>query len=123
MAQEQQSPARTMSAPARGRPGSERAVEIWEEISRLDLRDNIAELEAKGLTVVPPEKVGPPEFAGRLRDAILRIAEDRSGEALDLTGASESGSSVFGQAFGLQMFYLLFEDPVFPEAVLNPTGL
>jgi ectoine hydroxylase-related dioxygenase (phytanoyl-CoA dioxygenase family) len=99
---------------------SDYARRHWDELRRLDLVGNIAELEAKGLTVVPPEKVASADFIERLRDAIVRVAEERTGGAVDVAGTTET---VYGGGFGRQMFYLLFEDDVFQEAVLNPTAL
>src|SRR5205814_33924 len=92
----------------------------WDELRRLDLVDNIAELEANGVTVVPPHKVAPPAFITRLREAVVAVAERRTGERVDVEGACDE---VFAGGFGRQMFYLLFEDDVFQEAVLNPTAL
>jgi hypothetical protein len=100
--------------------GSGLAVEHWNEIRRLGLVEHIGELEANGLTVVPPPLVGPPEFTERLREAILATVERRTGARPDI---DEESAAVYAQGFGRQMFYLLFEDPVFQEAVLNPTAL
>jgi hypothetical protein len=96
------------------------ATSHWDELRRLDLVEHIAELEANGLTVVPPEKVAPPGFVKRLRDTVVEVAERRTGERIDVDGTTEA---VFAGGFGRQMFYLLFEDDVFQEAVMNPTAL
>ena len=53
------------------------AEEIWAEIKRLDLTYNVAELEVRGFTVVPPEKVASPKFIAELRQAILDVSERR----------------------------------------------
>ena len=46
---------------------------LIQEIKRLDLSEHVMELEAYGLTVIPPSKSGiTPEWNARLRDAILR---------------------------------------------------
>lgn len=109
--------------PIEAYPVSEGATEMWAEIERLDLVRNIAELEILGYTVVPPEKVAPPGFVDRLRAAALAVAERRTGLKLhgDLTSADVDERMKHG--FGLPLVYVLFEDPLFQEALLNPVGL
>ena len=48
-------------------------------IRELGLESHILELEVRGYTVVPPEMVAPPEFTARVRDALLRLAEEKTG--------------------------------------------
>jgi hypothetical protein len=110
-------------APTHLLAGSEIVRHQWDEIARLGLEDNVAELETKGLTVIPPDKVRAPGLADRLLDAILRVAEERTGARPDLEEASEAGRGKFGESFGLQLYYLLFEDKAFQEAIVNPTAL
>jgi len=57
--------------------------EIWREVERLDLVRNLAELEAYGYTVIPPEKAAPPGFGARLLAGVLDCAEERWGVRLD----------------------------------------
>jgi hypothetical protein len=102
---------------------SARALDAWDLIRKLDLVENVAELDATGLTVVEPEKAAEPGFAERLRDATLAVGERRSGLRLDLGAADQPGHGAFGDVFGLQLYYLLFEDPVFQEAIVNPVAL
>jgi ectoine hydroxylase-related dioxygenase (phytanoyl-CoA dioxygenase family) len=102
------------------RSASDYAAAHWDELRRLDLVENIAELEANGLTVVPPHKVADAAFVTRLRDAVVAVTERRTGEPVDVAGTTEA---VYAGGFGRQMFYLLFEDDVFQEAVVNPTAL
>jgi ectoine hydroxylase-related dioxygenase (phytanoyl-CoA dioxygenase family) len=101
----------------------ERSGEAWGDIVELGLERNIAELEATGLTVVEPERAAEPGFADRLRAAIVRVAEERGQGRLDLDRAFEPGRGAFGDVFGLQLYYLLFEDAVFQEAIVNPIAL
>jgi hypothetical protein len=93
----------------------------WREIERLGLAEHVAELEGRGLAVIPPDKVADRAFTERLRDAIVRVAERRTGEVIDVAGTTEAAYAAGG--FGRQVFYLLFEDDVFQEAVMNPTAL
>ena len=97
--------------------GSDIARHHWDEITRLELEENVAELEAKGLTVIPPDKVKAPDLAARLLEAMLRVAEQRTGGRPDVLRATEPGRGAFGEAFGLQLYYLLFEDKAFQEAI------
>ena len=60
------------------------ATRLWSEIKALDLAEHIAELEVLGLTVIPPEKFTTRDFVGRLRSALLDMAEIRFGERPDL---------------------------------------
>jgi hypothetical protein len=104
-----------------GLPISPEALELWDEIERLDLARNIAELEVLGWTVIPPEKAAPAGFWERLRDKILEVAERRSGVAPDLErGASHANAA---RPIGGLYTYLLLEDPVFQEAMCNPIGM
>jgi ectoine hydroxylase-related dioxygenase (phytanoyl-CoA dioxygenase family) len=89
------------------------------EIKTLGLEPYIADYEMRGYTVIPPEKVTTPDFIERLRTTILDVAERRDGVRPNLEGATEQGDN----AQGVQQFFLLFEDPVFQEAVVNPTLL
>lgn len=97
------------------------AESVWAEIERLDLRSNVTELEQIGFTVVLPDKATAPSLVERLREAVLDVAERRSGVRPDLeSGGTHANHSV---PFGQLLFYMLFEDEVFQEAVLNPVGL
>ena len=89
------------------------------EIRALGLEPYITDYEMQGYTVIPPEKVSDPGFIERLRTTILDVAERRDGVRPDLAGATEQGDN----AQGCQQFFLLFEDPVFQQAVVNPTLL
>ena len=52
---------------------------LYRELQELGLETNIAELEAFGFTVVPPEKAAPPKFLAAAKEALLRIVSDRFG--------------------------------------------
>jgi ectoine hydroxylase-related dioxygenase (phytanoyl-CoA dioxygenase family) len=94
--------------------------ELYREIRSLGLEQQLAELDNFGFTVVPPEKIAPPEFVDHLRDAVLRVSEQRTGVPADLeTGASHAADDRPMHDF----HWMLFEDPIFEEALLNPVGL
>ena len=91
-------------------------------IRELGLESYILDLEVRGFTVIPPELVAPPEFTARVRDALLRVAEEKTGVKHSIdekgdTGKLEDFHSVGGV---FTMLYLLFEDQVFEEWLENP---
>jgi len=117
--------AATLSKPApsscHGLPITPDAYEVWDEIERLDLTRNIAELEVLGWTVVPPEKAAPAGFWQRLRDKIIEVAARRDGHPVDVEGGSTHARA--NRPIGGLYTYLLFEDPVFQEAMCNEVGM
>ena len=95
--------------------------ELYREIRRLDLEKNVAELDSFGFTIVEPDRVAPPEFVDRLLGTILKIVEQRTGIAPDLKDGSTHTNLARGT--GEEHYWLLFEDRVFEEALMNPVGL
>jgi ectoine hydroxylase-related dioxygenase (phytanoyl-CoA dioxygenase family) len=92
--------------------------EIYADIRRLDLEQCIAEMDAFGFTVVPPEKVASADFHRRLRNAILAVHERRTGHHIDpenLKNARLEHDRPVVTQWGL-----LGEDRVFEEALMNP---
>jgi ectoine hydroxylase-related dioxygenase (phytanoyl-CoA dioxygenase family) len=94
---------------------------LWSDIQRQGLESHVAELEVLGYAIIPPEKVAPPGFADELLDAVLRVYERRHGRTIDVknTRAFDGPAS----SMGIHLAYLLFEDPAFQQAVLNPVVL
>lgn len=99
----------------------EQLASVVAEIRELGLENELAELESLGLTVVPPDKAAGPAFVGRMRDAVLRVAARRTGIEPDLeTGSSHANiDATAGQRGEIWLWRLLFEDPVFEEALTN----
>lgn len=95
------------------------------EVRALGLESNLAELEALGLTVVPPDRAAAPGFTDRLLKAVLRLATERHGEPPDIdTGSTHADiPATAGQRGETWLWRLLFEDPVFEEALMNPVQL
>ena len=56
----------------------------WNEIGDLGLQTYIADLDAHGYTVIPPEIASPNGLAERMLEACLDIAKRRNGERPDL---------------------------------------
>jgi ectoine hydroxylase-related dioxygenase (phytanoyl-CoA dioxygenase family) len=92
---------------------------IYADIRANDLESAIAEFDAFGFTVIPPEKVARRGVSERLRQAILDVHEKRTGHRI---GANELASGTLeGDRPVATHWSLLGEDPVFEEALLNPT--
>ena len=102
---------------------SKRLVEPWfAPVRELGLEAYMAELDHYGYTIIPPERVAPPEFMERVRNAVLRVAHERTGveHALDRSGDAGRYSTFPVQADRYLLYYLLFEDEVFEEWLENP---
>jgi ectoine hydroxylase-related dioxygenase (phytanoyl-CoA dioxygenase family) len=89
-------------------------VDVYRDIRELGLEQNLAELEAFGYTVV--EGALTPQQTSAMRDRIVALAEKRLGKKLDLDSETQHQETKYAQ-------YLLFEDPMFKEAVTNPRTL
>lgn len=88
---------------------------LYRELKQLGLESNIAELDTFGFTVVPPEKVGPPEFCQEVREALERTMIRRYGE----DGLSPDR---WANINDIQRF-MLWEDQIFEKLSYNPAGL
>lgn len=93
------------------------------EVRDLGLQEYCDLADEQGFAVIPPEKVAPPEFIARLRDAVLRVAEERTGNKFSLErngnqGHYRSEPCSDGQFL---LYYLLFEGRVFEEWLNNRT--
>lgn len=93
---------------------------LMEQIRQFDLFEHVVELEAYGMTVVPAEKMQSTDgFVERLRDAIIRVCEQRNDIEI---GDYRTATPSFGQ-IGKNSWDLLEEDDVFVEAAINPVVL
>lgn len=95
----------------------------YQQIKGLGLEPHIVDLDAYGFTVIPPEKVAPPDFLERIRETVLRIASERTGIELSIdengsAGVYKGQPQTDGQFL---LYYLLMADPIFEEWVMNPT--
>ncbi len=93
---------------------------LMADFRKYDLFEHAVELEAYGMTVVPPEKLATTDnFIERLRDAIIRACETRNNIVIgDAATASPPLDKVFRNSWDL-----LEEDEVFVEAAINPVVL
>ena len=107
-------------------------VRIWGELRDLGLESYVADLDAHGYTVIPPNLASPNGLADRLLRAVMDVAERRNGVRPDLeTGSTHAGfkgrfaalSRGGDSPIGDLMQSILFEDRVFEEALMNPVLL
>lgn len=92
---------------------------LMAELKKYDLMAHVVELQAYGMTVVPPEKMqSSAGFIDRLRDAIIQTSERRNGVTIgDYRTAKATPEA------GKNGWDLLEEDDVFVEAAINPVNL
>jgi ectoine hydroxylase-related dioxygenase (phytanoyl-CoA dioxygenase family) len=92
-------------------------ADTYREARKLGIETNIAELEAFGFTIIPPEKTGAPkDFAKKLYDKLLGMARKEDELSVELNKHSDAEKP----AYGRQFFHLLERDPLFIDAVMNP---
>ena len=91
--------------------------EIMQTARTLGIEENLLDLVMYGFTVVPPEKIAPPGLTERLRDAILKVYERRTGHHID------DWRSFDGKLKEFQNWGWLLEDDAFLEAIHTPAFL
>lgn len=106
---------------------------VWGEIEEHGLERYVAEMDANGYTVIPPEIASPNGLCERLLEAVLDVAESRNKVRPDLeTGSTHKNfkgrfqgmlGSDGDSPIGDLMQSLLFEGEVFEEALMNPVLL
>ena len=89
---------------------------LYGELKQMDLLEHVAEIEAFGYTVLPPETVGPADQHEEAKEAVLRIACERKDCSRDEL------ESVFSDGQELLRF-VLWDDPMFEKLVLTPAAL
>lgn len=90
-------------------------TDTYKKARELGIETNIAEYEAFGFTMIPPEKMGlGPDFHKRLLDTTLKIADKEGKEAVGLNAREDR------PAYGRQLFHLLAKDPIYTDAMMNP---
>ena len=93
---------------------------IMRDVDKYDLYKHLVDLQAYGLTVVPPEKMQFGDtFVQRLRDALVRACEKRNGIRID---DYRTSTATWGQTM-TKSWDLFEEDDVFAEAAVNPVSL
>ena len=94
--------------------------DLYADVRDLGLGPYVKELESQGYTIVPPDKIGPADLPARVLAETSRVIEERIGIRLDLE-AGESRQDL-PQAAETHN-WLLFDDPVFEELLMNPVSL
>ena len=104
---------------------TENVNDLYRQIRELDLEQNVSELDAYGFTIVPPEKVATEAFRQRITDTVLRVAHERTGieHLVDQNGNRGQYDTNPHTDNQYLLFYLLMEDRVFEEWLVNPTML
>ena len=93
-------------------------------IKERGLTKNLEELEAYGLTVISPEQLGEPRILERAREAILRIAEQRTGVQHDIETGKHGKLDGAGSNDSQYLLYAFLEkDPVFEEIIQHASTL
>src|SRR5690349_13240247 len=90
--------------------------DIYADVRKLGLEANVSELDAFGFTVIPPELVAPREFHDELREALLAVHEQRTGQKISDLNAGTTGTSGPLSAHHI----LMADNPIFPRALMNP---
>ncbi len=100
-------------------------AENYRKIRELGLEENLGEFSVRGYTVVPRETLGAPDLLPRMREAVLRVTEERTGVRHTLDGDVNPGSYTTPPQWPNQLvlYYLIPTDPVFQEAASNPVML
>ena len=97
-------------------PSAKDIPALYRELKELDLLEHLAELEAFGYTVLPPEKVGSKEQLEETKTAVLRIAAERKGcKVEELEEVYDDGQEL--------MRFVLWDDPIFEKLLLTPSAL
>ena len=97
-------------------PSAKDIPALYRELKELDLLEHLAELEAFGYTVLPPEKVGSKEQLKETKTAVLRIAAERKGcKVEELEEVYDDGQEL--------MRFVLWDDPIFEKLLLTPSAL
>ncbi len=97
-------------------PSAKTTPALYRELKELDLLEHLAELEAFGFTVLPPDKVGPREQHEAVKQAVLELVSKRKGCAVDEL------AELFSESQELFRF-VLWDNPIFEKLVLNPAAL
>jgi len=95
---------------------SDATSRVMESIRRHGLEESVLDLETQGYAVLRGALT--PQQVVNAKSAILRRAERNAGAHIDMQ--NESGDNWYGQKY---LAYLLYDDPVFEEILLNPAPL
>ena len=96
----------------------------YQVIKERGLAEHLEELDAYGLTVIPPEKIGGERILERAREAVLRIAEEDTGTKYDIGTGAHGFQMNQGSNNGQHLLFgFLEKDRVFEEIIQHPMVL
>jgi len=95
---------------------------LYPQLCAMGLQQHLLDLHAKGYAVIPPELFMPADYQEKLKAALLKVSERRSG---GIRPDEETGSSHGGMNAPLGQFmrFITFEDPIFEPILTNPVVL
>ena len=98
-------------------PSATAAGEAFAAARALGLEHHVAEIEALGFTIIPPELAGPPGLAAELKQRIIEISEETRGQPPDL----EMGTTHMNPLDPVErQEFLLTKGRAFEQALMNP---
>jgi len=97
-------------------------ININETVEEYGLADHLKELDEVGLTVVSQETLRlTDEWFDRLRDAVIRVGEARTGVTFDLAkGPSAKFKGRPGEIGQIIFSHLIYEDQAFVDVLTHP---
>ena len=97
-------------------------IDIDEAVEEYGLADHLKDLDEVGLTVVSQETLRlSDEWFDRLRDAVIRVGEARTGVTFDLaTGPSANFKGRPSQTGQLILSHMVYEDQAFIDVLTHP---
>ena len=94
------------------------ASKAWDAIESRGLTHHLQELLNYGLTVIPPEAISIDNHLERMRNAILRVAEEQTGVKHDIDTGQHDTRTTMGSNKSQYLLYAFLEtDPVFEEVI------
>lgn len=96
-------------------PATAGMAATYRRARELGIETNLAEIEAFGFTVIPPERTGVSrDFCAALLARLQEISAEEDAEAVELNKHDTR------PAAGRQLFHLLSRDPLFIDAMMHP---
>jgi hypothetical protein len=103
---------------------TERINEPYRRLRELGLEASIAEFEAFGFTVIPPQLVAPAGFVDRVRSAVLEVAHEATGVEHHLDQPGDRGHYKAWPPSPSQyvLYFMALRRQIFGETLLHPVA-
>lgn len=98
-------------------PAASCAADIYPRIRELGLERHVAEIEALGYTIIPPERAAPPDMTQGLLQRICANSAEETGSWPDLAAGTTHADPVDPVE---RQTFLLAKGRVFEQALMNP---